>query len=244
MKSIITLLSLLAFAGCVIQDGSSPSSTTTNAPAAQNYFFPQTNGFQYTYSEHNNPLSDTSSYQVIVSSQYGSYTKLQKEDPVSGNLSTDVLYFYIAKKDNDGVMQCLLSHDASGSDALVALQGTLEIGSSWYADDAKTVQATVLAHYDVFIMPGHEQTYNDVVAVKYTTKGLPGDTYSVRYFAKDFGLILDRSIVGQASEISNLQLLSRDKLSVNTGDGSDNPNRWYQGNFRFSIMPKLDEDNK
>jgi hypothetical protein len=243
MKSLLTLISVFALAGCVIQDGSSPT-TTSNAPAAQNYFFPQTNGFQYTYSEHNNPQSDTSSYQVIVSSQYGSYTKLQKEDPASGNLSSDVLYFYKTAKDNDGVMQCLLSHDPSGSDAIVALQGTLEIGSSWYADNAETIEATVVAHYDVFIMPGHEQTYNDVVAVKYTTKGQPSDTYAVRYFAKDFGLILDRSIIGQASEISNLQLLSRDKVTGGTSDGTNDPNRWYQGNFRFSIMPKMDDDQK
>jgi hypothetical protein len=240
MKTIaVTFLLGAALIGCT-------SENSTNAPqsvaVANDYFFPQTNGLQYTYSNYTTSSPDTSTYQVIVNAQYGSYTRLQKQDPDVP--STDVLYFYKTKTNSDGIMQCLMSREQDGADGIVALQGLLEVGSSWFADDANTIKATVMARHDEYLLPGHEQKYQDVVVVKYVDSKKSQDVYEVRYFARDYGLILERTIIGQLSEISNLQLIARTKVS-GTDEGGKDPSRWYDRNARYIMAPRLeDEENK
>ena len=234
--TLLTLLLGAALIGCTTQSSTDAPQT---AAVADEYFFPQTNGLQYTYSNYSTATPDTTTYQVIVNAQYGSYTKLQKQDPDVP--STDVLYFYKTKTNAEGIMQCLMSRMQDGSDGIVALQGLLEVGSSWFADDAKIIEATVMGRYDTYILPGHEQTYQDVVVVKYVDKTKSSDVYEVRYFAKDYGLILERTIIGQLSEISNLQLISRTKVSTSDEKKKD-PSRWYDRNARYIMMPKVDSE--
>jgi hypothetical protein len=234
--TVLTFILAAALTGCTMQ---SVTDAPQPAAVANEYFFPQTNGLQYTYSEYETSTPDTSTYQVVVNATYGSYTKLQKND--SGLPSPDVLYSYKTKTNSDGIMQCLMSREADGSDAFVALQGLLEIGSTWFADDAKTIEASVVSRYDTYILPGHEQTYQDVVVVKYVDKTKSDDVYEVRYFAKDYGLILERTIIGQLSQISNLQLIARTKVSE-AGEGTKEPGRWYDRNARYMAAPMVDEE--
>ncbi len=239
--SYLTLACVAIFAGCSASSSTQPQ----NAPVAESYFFPQTNGIQYTYSEHATTQLDTSTYQVKVGGQYGDFTQLLKQD--NGLPGTDVLYFYKTSTDRDGVLQCIMSRSGNQDDAIVALKGTLNIGSAWFADDAEQIEATVVAHYDTYLLPGHEQTYEDVVAVKYLNKNSPGDVYVLRFFARDFGLILERSIVGQTSEIANLQLLSTGKASGSSkGTPSKDRNHWFDNNHRYLMAPvqnTSDDDN-
>jgi hypothetical protein len=236
---VFTLLFGICIAGCTTQNPTDAPQTTA---VADDYFFPQTNGLQYTYSNYSTVTPDTSTYQVIVNAQYGSYTRLQKHDV--SQPSTDVLYFYKTKTNSDGIIQCLMSREQDGSDGIVALQGLLDVGSSWFANDAQTIKATVMGRYDEYILPGHEQKYYDVVVVKYVDNEKSADVYEVRYFAREFGLILERTIIGQLTEISNLQLISRTKTTTTDGNGKD-PSRWYDRNARYSIAPKInDEEDK
>lgn len=232
--NILSLILAVIVTGCTSINPSDPQKPDA---IADDYFFPQTNGLEYTYSNYSTTTPDTSTYQVIVNAQYGSYTRLQKQE--QGLPSTDVLYFYKTKTNSDGVIQCLMSREHDGADGFVALQGMLDVGSSWFADDSKTIEATVMGHYDEYILPGHEQKYYDVVIVKYVDKTKSSDVYEVRYFARDYGLILERTIIGQLSEISNLQLISRTKATT-TEEQKKDPSRWYDRNARYSIAPKLE----
>lgn len=231
---------VLIFAGCAANDIAGPKSD----PVAQSYFFPQTNGNQYTYSQHNLSVIDTSTYQIKVGGQYGDFTQLLKQD--NGYPGTEVLYFYKTTQDRDGVLKCIMSRSGNTDDALIALKGLLTVGSTWFADAKEQIQASVVEHYTTFLLPGQEQIYSDVVAVKYADKNAIDDIYTLRFFARDFGLILERSIVGKASENTNLQLLSTSKANTITAGKASDRNYWYDNNHRYMMAPALqdDEDKK
>jgi hypothetical protein len=236
MKRLIGLVTVVFF-GCTSQMTAPGTNSVADA-----YFFPQSNGLEYTYSQYVTATPDTTTYEVIVNAQYNSFTRLQKS--VGGVIQPDILYYYKTSFDRDGVLECLMAHDAAGTNSLVALKGSLDVGSTWYADNAETIQAEVTARYENFVIPGHDQQYFDVVVVKYTDKNAAPDTYILRYFAREYGLIMERTIIGSQTEISNLHLLKRERTSGKNMTLPGRPDRWYDVNGRYSIQPALDPNSE
>ncbi len=217
------------------------SMPTTSAPLsadAKDYFFQSNTTFQYTYSQDDTiSNSTTATYQAkLVDNTYGSYLQLVNNQSTATN---NVLYYFKNQSTADGSI-CILSNSVSGK-GFVALKGTLEMGASWYADSAQNIQAIVVGKYAEYYLPGRQLHYNDVVVVKYADKNASSDNYLVRYFARDFGLILERKVTGPSSEIVNLQLLSRQGSS-----SSSNPDlqhdRWYNQNGRYTAHMKTDDE--
>ena len=147
-----------------------------------------------------------------------------------------VLYYFKDEQSADGSIICILANSATDK-GFVALKGTLDLGATWYTDSAQTIQATVVGKYAEYYLPGRQLHYNDVVVVKYADKNASLDNYLVRYFARDYGLILEREVTGPSTEIIHLQLLSRQG-----GSSSANPDshhdRWYNQNGRYGVNMK------
>jgi hypothetical protein len=61
--------------------------------------------------------------------------------------------------------------------------------------------------YDDYYLPGRLVHFSDVIAVKYHTTGQPDNVYTLRFFARDHGLILERQLA-LYGEIASLQLIS------------------------------------
>ena len=215
-----------------------PAALPANADA---YFYQQNTTFQYTYSQGDTASNSvTTTYQAkLVDNSFGSYLQL-----VSNQVSTsnNVLYYFKDAKTADGSIVCILSNSSTDK-GFVALKGTLDLGATWYADSAQNVQASVVGKYAEYYLPGRQLHYSDVVVVKYTDKKAPSENYIVRYFARDFGLILERKVTGPSSEIVDLQLLS---LQGNTSSASPDPNhdRWFNANGRYSAHPNLPDYEK
>ena len=208
------------------------------APADQ-YFYPATTGIQYVYSQGNSPSTqDTTTYNTqITNTTYGSYIQLVSQTPAS----TNVLYYFKVEQQAPGIpIKCILS--STGSDqGLVVLQGNLEIGSTWFADALNSIEATVVGRYADYFPPGLNQVYHDVVVVKYKDNSKSDDTYTIRFFARDFGLILEREVLNPTTDVANLQLIER------RGGNNIIPNhdRWYDAHSRYVIkMKDQTEDDK
>lgn len=237
MKLLSILVLMITLAAC-----SAPSDPTLGptAPAAD-YFYPPTNGVRYVYSQDNSttPTADTSTYQVVVGNTFGSYAKLViNSDSANGG---SVLYYYKVSEGRTGTT-CILSQ--TGSDqGIIALQGSLEIGSSWNADAAGQIVASVVGRYAEYYLPGRQQVYHDVVAVKYIDASVTDSSYMLRLFARDFGLILEQTITNDLVETSNLQLI--DRLGATNGVGApiEDHGHWYDERGRYAMPMNPDNPN-
>lgn len=227
-KLIASLATAALLASC-----SAPNTPelSENAPADQ-YFYPATTGIQYIYSQGSatSPVDTTTYNTQITNTTYGSYIQLVSQTPASSN----VLYYFKVEQPTPGTpIKCILS--STGSDqGLVVLQGDLEIGSNWFADVAKTIEATVVGRYADYFPPGLNQVYHDVVVVKYKDNAKGDDSYTIRFFARDFGLILEREVLNPTTEVANLQLLER----RGANNIIPNHNRWYDAHGRYIIRMK------
>lgn len=249
MKKFLSFIGFIALAGC-----SALVDPLQAPPVAETYFFPQTNGLQYTYARDKQNISDTTAppdegivsdtatYQVVVDGNYGTYSRLAKFE--NGTVTSgDALYYYKTSTNREGVLQCLLAKQSADGEDVIALQGELTIGSSWQANAGGTIIATVEDHYDYYYLTGRVIRYEDVVVVKYVDSREPVGTYTMRFFANGYGLIHEKRIVENDTDetaISNLRLLERTK---NTGSATTpQPDRWWEAHSRYSIAPQIPED--
>lgn len=237
MKRLTNLAFISAFAA-LIASCSAPSDSSPLPTGAENYFFQQNAAFQYTYSEDNLSSADVSTYGVKSTYAYGSFFSLVKQ----GQSANDTLLLFKNETSLDGSTSCILSN-SPGDAGFVALKGTMDLGSSWIADAKGDLQATIVGKYAEYYLPGRQVHYTDVVVVKYTDKTAPAENYVVRYFARDLGLILERVIMGPTSEVTRLQLLSR-QSGTSGVNGDMHHDRWYNANGRYSVHMKTDDDLK
>lgn len=186
------VLSIVALAGCT------PSDTPmVNSPTVQSQFFPIQN-LLYTYLRLSSNRYDTLTLRLIT-----------------GNGGQEPVFVYNGIKDT--FYRIELTHDANfnqaaiistDSSSLMVLDGTLEDGATWVADDIHRIHATVIkAQYDDYYLPGEAQDYKNVLVVQYHQDGEPDDNYTLRYFAEGHGLILEEQIVGRLV-IASLELIS------------------------------------
>jgi hypothetical protein len=174
--------------------------------------------------------TDTSTYQVVVGSSYGSYAKLVEKSTTGNNSS--VLYYYKVDGNQAGV-KCILS--STGSDGgIIALEGSLTVGSTWTADTAGHIQATVVGRYAEYFLPGRQLMYHDVVAVQYVDNTDITGAYTLRIFALDYGLIYEEHVTSTTSHGSSLQLLDRLTSSDGVGDPTTR-DHWYDRRGRYAV---------
>ncbi|MDP4219701.1 MAG: hypothetical protein Q8916_04310 [Bacteroidota bacterium] len=230
MKNPISL-AIITFLSTLLGACASPNDPAQLPSNANDYFFQQNLTFQYTYSQDNASVIDTSTYQVSqVDNSYNSYLKLANKDQSNAG----VLYYFKNVQAPDGSAICLLANSPTDQ-GYVALKGKLEIGASWFADTAQNIQATVVGKYEEYYLPGREVHYNDVVVVKYADNRTSSDNYVVRYFARYYGLILQRTITGPTSESSDLQLISF-QGSVTSSNPDTHHDRWSNSNGRYQAQ--------
>jgi hypothetical protein len=192
---MIFLLGLfLSFEGCNVND-------TTPSPQAtvQGNFFPLDNGLIYTYDRFSNNKYDTISCRLIIGQSALDNNYLYNIG------DSQILYDIGFTHDANGNLAAVLSNDTM---SLMALDGNLQVGATWVADDVHGIQATVVGQYDDYYLPGRTTQYSNVLAVEYHQEGQPASFYTLRFFAQDHGLILERQLVGPNTEIASLQLIS------------------------------------
>src|SRR5665213_2010350 len=190
--AMLALLSMLA--GCTVNDA-------TPAPPAtvRGNFFPFDNGLLYSYRRFNNNRYDTLNLLLNIGQPPSTSNTLINE-------ATKLPYYHIGfAYDADNNLAAMLSTDTA---SLMALDGTLEQGATWVADDIHGIHATVITQYDDYYLPLRQQDYADVLEVQYHRDGDPPGNYTLRFFARDHGLILERQIVNPETEIASLQLIS------------------------------------
>ncbi|MFI5264370.1 MAG: hypothetical protein ACHQM6_07640 [Candidatus Kapaibacterium sp.] len=235
MKFFASFITGLALAAQLVSC-SAPDQPVAQSFSAKDYFFPTDITQIYIYSQdHSSSVTDTFAYQVDAvdrNSSYNSYFKLQRKD-------SSVLYYFKSEESADGSSICVLSNSTSNN-GFVALEGVLDIGASWYTDATDQIQATVVGKYAEYFLPGRQVYYNDVVVVKYSDKNVSPDNYVVRYFARDYGLIFERTITGTSSDVTNLQLLAR-QGSSNSANPDQHHDRWYNANGRYVANMKTDD---
>jgi hypothetical protein len=237
MKKYLLLLSFLGFVSC-----SSLGEPEGSDPVAEDYFFQQSTGFQYTYSHDDLITSDTSTYQVVVKSGYGEFSRLEKFEN-GASVGTETLYLFKTWADpRDGMLQCILSTQSGTGENIIALQGALNIGNTWKANTDGSIIATVEDHYDFYYLVGREKKYDDVFVVKYVDSREEEGTYTLRYFANGYGLVHEKRIIGgesgPTSEISNLRLIG----TIKPNTIPQQPDRWWDAQGRYSIAPALSQD--
>ncbi|HET6400446.1 MAG TPA: hypothetical protein VFH95_03520 [Candidatus Kapabacteria bacterium] len=194
LSGMTMLASISMLFGCAVNDA-------TPAPQAtvKSNFFPLDNGLLYTYRRFNNNRYDTLRLLLNIGQPPLTTNTLL-------NTATNRPYYYIGfARDADNNLAAMLSTDTS---SLMALDGTLEQGATWVADDINRIHATVITQYDDYYLPLRQQDYADVLEVEYHRDGDPPGNYTLRFFARDHGLILERQIVTPETEIASLQLLS------------------------------------
>ena len=234
MKNIasLTIDSLLTVFLAACSSPTGPAQLSANADA---YFFQQNTTYSYTYSQDKTTSNPTATYGVTAPASYGSFLSLVAQ---SQN-GTDTLLLFRNRISSDGSVNCILS-TSSADIGIVALKGTLDLGATWYADIAQKIQANVVGKYAEYYLPGRQVHYSDVVVVKYTDSSMPADTYVVRYFARGYGLILERTITGAASEISNLQLISFQGV-LSKANPDTHHDHWFNSNGHYTANMKQDD---
>jgi hypothetical protein len=232
----IALLFAVVAASCT-----APSDPAQHPASASDYFFPDNdNTLHYTYSQDSASVAVTATYRMKVDSfAYGNFSQLIRQDQAAS--ASQVLFYFKNELSTDGSVVCILS-TKQGDPGFIALKGNLDLGSTWYADPSQTVSATVVGKYAEYYLPGRQVHYTDVVVIKYADKTGSADQYIIRYFARGYGLILERK-VEISSETADLQLLSRQGGS--SGAHPDpNHDRWYNANGRYSAHPQDDLEDK
>lgn len=183
------------FQGCTINDASSVSEATIRS-----HFFPLDNGIVYTYGRFNHTRYDTLTCRLVI----GQPPSMKN---VFINSATGLPFYYIGltRDANGNFTAATLSTDTS---TLIALEGKLEPNATWVADEINGIHATVVEQYDDYYLPERKEDFADVLAVEYHQDGQPPGNYTLRFFARDKGLILERQFVGPGTEIASLQLIS------------------------------------
>ena len=185
--------------GIAVLAGCTPSDTpVVNTPTVQSQFFPIQNGLLYTYLRLSSNRYDTLSLRLITGNP--------GQEPVFVfDGIRDTFYRIDLTRDANFNQAAVISTDTS---SLMVLDGTLEDGATWVADDIHRIHATVIkAQYDDYYLPGEAQDYKNVLVVQYHQDGEPDDSYTLRYFAQGHGLILEQQIVGRLV-IASLELIS------------------------------------
>ncbi len=181
--------------GCGTSDAP-PAST----PTVQSQFYPLDNGLIYTYQRFLNNRYDTLNLRLVTAQQGLQNVFVYKS--ANGTLVT--FYRVSLTHDANYNQAAVISTDTS---SLMVLDGTLEDGATWVADDINRIHATVLTEYDDYYLPDVKlKDYANVLVVQYHEDGQPNDNYTLRFFAQDHGLILEQQIV-QRSVISSLELI-------------------------------------
>ncbi len=196
IDGIFVLLSVTLINGCSVNDAP-PSPLAT----VQSNFFPLVNGMLYTYGR----TTNFTNYDTITCRLLTEEPPYIPQNELLDTLSEKPFYYITYTKDADGNLAGILSTDTS---SLMALDGTLQDSATWVADEVHGIHATVVAEYDDYYLPGRQQDYSNVLAVEYHQDGQPADTYTLRFFARGYGLILERDLVGPNTEIARLQLIS------------------------------------
>ena len=196
---ILLLLGATLIGGCGVSDAPSDPANSVRA-----YAYPLTNGLQYRYARFTTNLVtssyDTATYQLTVGLSAFDTSTISK---IGGK--GDTLYRFIFSTDPRTNMPAMVL--SSDQQPMFALEGTLADSSSWKA--TLYITATVFAHYDEYVPnPPAAESFHDVLVVKYHSAGDPSDTYTLRFFARDYGLILEKHIIGNATVIGTLQLVA------------------------------------
>lgn len=235
MKKLASLAAaslLTAFlAGC-----SAPVAPTSLSSNADAYFFQQNTTYSYTYSQDKTTSNPVATYGVTPPVTYGSFLSLVSQNQ-SG--TTDTLLLFKNRVTSDGTVNCILSNSPTDI-GIIVLKGTLDLGAAWYADTAQKIQANVVGKYAEYYLPGRQIHYSDVVVVKYTDSRAASDSYVIRYFARGYGLILERTITGITSEISNLQLISF-QGSLSNANPDTKHDHWFNSNGHYIANMKPDD---
>jgi hypothetical protein len=200
----------------------------------KSHFYPIVNGSKYTYIRFNNNSYDTVTYQVRVGEKRGDMNYL---DRVGSNTNVpQVLYYFTYANDQFEKPAAVLKDTAE----FYALAGNLEKnGNPWIAQESPRVYAQVFNVYDQYVVSG-DIVFNDVIAVKYF-EGSGEKDYTLRYYAKNYGLIKERKIVG-ATDIGSLQLIAKSDAYGNWIKESELPNVDHKlGRYR-SMMIQQDMD--
>ena len=166
------------------------------------YFFPFDNGLLYTYSRSTNTNNviryDTIVCRIVVGPSY-----LDANALVNTGTNTP-LYRIRMSRDANGNAAALMEW---GDTTLYALDGPLVPTATWIADPVNGIVATVVDRYDEYYLQGRLENFKDVIEVKYHQTGQPENVYTIRFFARNNGLILERQLAGPGTEIASLQLL-------------------------------------
>lgn len=194
-KVLAVFFLLAGLTGCMVNDA-----TPTPEATVQNNFFPLDNGLLYTYGRTTNFTNYDTITCRLITVQPPTIMQNELEDTATGT----PFYYIDYTRDADGNEAALLSTDTS---TLMVLDGTLQQGATWVADDVHGIQATVIQQYDDYYLPGRQEDFTNVIEVEYHQNGQPADTYTLRFFASGHGLILERELVGSSTEIARLQLI-------------------------------------
>ncbi len=215
---------------------SAPSDPTQLSSNADAYFFQQNTTYSYTYSQDKTNSNPTATYGVTPPVTYGSFLSLVSQ---SQSGTADTLLLFKNRVTSDGTVNCILSN-SSTDNGIIVLKGMLDLGAEWYADTAQKIYANVVGKYAEYYLPGRQIHYSDVVVVKYTDSRAASDSYVIRYFARGYGLILERTITGTTSEISNLQLISF-QGSISNANPDTKHDHWFNSNGHFIANMKPDD---
>jgi len=213
---LLILIPLLL--GCATSDA-----PTDPSASVRSYSYPFTNGLQYKYARFSTTLlkPDTSIYQIRVSLNANIPSSM-----ISTGKGTDsagiLLYNFIVGSDpNTGQPALTLSNNLG---SIYALEGNLNDNDTWTADVTTNTTATVLAHSDDYRTDGAQPVdFSQVIEVKYHKAADPEDTYIVRYFSKNYGLIVEKYFAGATVAIGTLQLLEVGTLLSATTPSKFNP---------------------
>ncbi len=194
---ILFIIGLLFVSGSLASCGTSVTAPSDVA-TAKSYFYPFDYGLLYTYSRYANNHYDT----IVCGMVIGGNSSEKNTLVISKTNVT--LYDMSIQQDASGNQAAVLQR---GDTSLLVLDGVLEPTATWIADGTHGIQATVVDRYDDYYLPGRKVHFSDVLAVKYHTIGQPDNVYTLRFFARDHGLILEQQLVGSNTELASLQLL-------------------------------------
>jgi hypothetical protein len=195
---ITALFCIAGLSSCGVTDTPTDPGNVVRA-----YSYPLTNGLQYRYARFTTNLHsssyDTATYQIQVG-----LSAIEQNRVVRLGQPHDTLYNFIFSTDLRTNKASVVLSNAQQN--FIALEGDLADSSNWKADLYTT--ATVFAHYDEYVPnPPQGQSFSDVIVVRYHRSGDPADNYSLRFYSRGYGLILEKTIIGSVTVIGTLQLL-------------------------------------
>lgn len=197
--------------------------------SVKSHFFPIVNGSKYTYVRTENAVKDTTTYQVRVGEKRGDMNSLDRVD--SNNRVPKVLYYFSYANDQFGQQAAVLKDTAQ----FYALAGNLELGGNpWIAQESPRLYAKVVNVYDQYVVTD-DVSFEGVIAVKYWHEGNELTDYTLRYYAKNYGLIKERKIFGSSSETS-LQLISKSDSYGNWVKSPGLPPIEHHGRYRAMML--------